>query len=229
MSLNAFQRIGWQFSAVDSRLHRISAGWKMAGMLAMCSAAFIGKSFPNLLALLALNVIGYRLGRVKTVEMWKDMRFFMIQTVIVVALYVLRDGIYDGVLPGLRTSLQILLFFMPGALFLRVTPSSQLMRSLRRWLPERIAFFVFISFRFIPYFAREISDISMAQQLRGARIDKRSLANPRNWPGLFHCLMVPLMIRVMKTAEDAALSAEARGFGKTGPSHSSFPVAKECE
>lgn len=196
----------------------------MAGMCAMCSAAFIGKSFPTLLVLLAVNILGYRVAHLKAVDLWKDLRFFLVQMLIVVALYVLKDGITEGVLPGIRTSLQILLFFMPGALFLRVTSSSQLMRCLRRWLPVRIAFFVFISFRFIPYFTREISDISMAQQLRGVRIDKRSLTRPVNWPALFHCLMIPLMIRVMKTAEDAALSAEARGFGKPcGAQHMKEP------
>ncbi|MDD4073865.1 MAG: energy-coupling factor transporter transmembrane component T [Desulfobacterales bacterium] len=212
MSLSS-QTLAYQFRSGDSLCHRMGAGWKMAGVCALCSAACIVKTVTGLTVLVGINLIGYGLARLKAVDLWRDIRAFLVQMAIVVALYMLRYG-SAGLFSGFRTSLQILLFFMPGALFLRTTSSSQLMKTLRRILPERIAFFVFISFRFVPYFTREFTDIVMAQQLRGARVTTRSLINPRNWPDMFHCILIPLMIRALKTAEDAALSAEARGFGK---------------
>ena len=41
----------------------------------------------------------------------------------------------------------------------------------------------------------------------------RALANPLCWKDLFFCLLVPILVRAMKTADEAALSAETRGFG----------------
>jgi len=186
----------------------------MLWMCGMCTAACMVKSVHGLLLLLVVHVAGYFLARLGVSELWRDIRFFLIQMVIVTGLYMLRDGIPDGIWPGIRTSLQVLLFFLPGALFLRTTPSSRIMSSLRRFMPRRLAFFVFISFRFLPYFAGEFHDISMIQQLRGVRLTPRYWIDPRNWRDIFHCMVIPLMVRAIKTADQAAMSAVARGFGK---------------
>ena len=52
----------------------------------------------------------------------------------------------------------------------------------------------------------------MAQRLRGARIAPRQLLNPFNWGDLVRCLLLPLMVRALQTAQEAADSAQARGF-----------------
>ncbi len=88
-----------------------------------------------------------------------------------------------------------------------------MMYGMRKIMPYRLSFLVFISLRFIPFFAREIREIATAQRLRGARLAPRELINPRNWGDLLHCLILPFIIRALKTADEAALSAEARGFG----------------
>jgi energy-coupling factor transporter transmembrane protein EcfT len=131
----------------------------------------------------------------------------------VIGLHAIRYGVPEGLAPGLRISLQIFLFFVPGIVFLRTTQASEMMRGLGRILPYRLSFLVFTSFRFVPLFAREIREIAMAQRLRGARLAPRDLLNPRNWLDTFHCVMVPLLVRALRTADEAALSAEARGFG----------------
>jgi energy-coupling factor transporter transmembrane protein EcfT len=87
------------------------------------------------------------------------------------------------------------------------------MHGLRRILPYRLAFLVATSLRFVPFFAREIHEIAVAQRLRGANLTARALVNPLCWKDLFFCLLVPILVRAMKTADEAALSAEARGFG----------------
>jgi energy-coupling factor transporter transmembrane protein EcfT len=116
--------------------------------------------------------------------------------------------------PGIRTALQILLFFMPGIVFLRTTQSSQIMRDLRRILPVRFSFLIVTSLRFVPFFARELHEIAMAQRLRGARLNPRQFINPRSWKDFLNCLMIPLIVRALKTANEAALSAEARAFNR---------------
>jgi energy-coupling factor transport system permease protein len=203
-----------QYRGGRSPVHRLPAGWKIVLTAAMSTAAFGAGDSTTLAVLAAINTGYYALARLRMADLWRDIRLFLVQTVIVVVLYMIRDGVEDGFWPGLRTGLQVLLFFLPGAVFLRTTQASQIMRSLQKIMSRRVAFFVFTSFRFIPFFAREMREIALVQRLRGARLDPRSLMNPKNWPDIFHCLMIPLIVRALKTAREAALSAEARGFGR---------------
>ena len=203
----------FQYQTVDSPVHRMGAGWKLILGTALCAAA-IGGTNPFLLAaLLIINACYYFLARLSVADLARDLWFFLIQMAVVIILYMIRYGIPEGIWPGVRTSLRILLFFLPGIILLRTTRISQMMYSMRKILPYRLAFLVFTSLRFIPFFAREVREIAMAQRLRGARLAPRELLNPRNWPDLLNCLLLPLIIRALKTADEAALSAEARAFG----------------
>jgi energy-coupling factor transporter transmembrane protein EcfT len=203
----------FQYRATDSPVHRMGAGWKLLLGTALCAAA-IGANNPWLLAaLLIVNAGYYFLARLSVAELLRDLWFFLVQMAVVIVLYMLRYGVPEGIWPGVRTSLRILLFFLPGIILLRTTRISQMMYSMRKILPYRLAFLVFTSLRFIPFFAREVREIAMAQRLRGARLAPRELLRPRNWPDLLNCLLLPLIIRALKTADEAALSAEARAFG----------------
>jgi energy-coupling factor transporter transmembrane protein EcfT len=105
------------------------------------------------------------------------------------------------------------LFFIPGMVFLRTTQASSMMKGLRRIVPYRILFLLFTSLRFVPFFAREIQEIVMAQKLRGAQLSARRAILPRFWGDAFFCVILPMLVRALKTADEAALSAEARGMG----------------
>jgi energy-coupling factor transport system permease protein len=67
--------------------------------------------------------------------------------------------------------------------------------------------------RFVPYFARELYDIAGAQRLRGARLDPRDLRRPGAWRDWIECVGVPMAVRAIHTANEAALAAEMRGIG----------------
>jgi len=203
----------FQYRVVDSPVHRMGAGWKMLIGAALCAAALGAQQPWFLAAMLAINAAYYFLARLSVYDLVKDLWFFLIQMAVVIVLYGLRYGFPEGIWPGVRTSVKILLFFIPGIILLRTTRISQMMYGLRRVMPYRLSFLVFVSLRFIPFFAREIREIAIAQRLRGACLSPRDLINPRNWNDLLHCLLVPLIIRALKTADEAALSAEARGFG----------------
>ena len=202
----------YEFQPKNSTIHRLNAKWKITLWLAMSITAFAAREPWSIAGLLILNIVFYLISRLSLLELWKDMRFFFIQMVIIVGLYVMRYGIESGMWPGIRTALQILLFFMPGIVFLRTTQSSQIMRDLRRILPVRFSFLIVTSLRFVPFFARELHEIAMAQRLRGARLNPRQFINPRSWKDFLNCLMIPLIVRALKTANEAALSAEARAF-----------------
>jgi energy-coupling factor transport system permease protein len=119
----------------------------------------------------------------------------------------------DGLGSGSLTALRIALFFLPGALLLRTTPSLQLVESMRRVLPARFSFAVGASMRFVPYFARELHDIVGAQRLRGARLAPRELWHPGAWRDWVECVGVPMAVRAIHTANEAALAAQVRGIG----------------
>ena len=208
---SGFKGNAFQYCAKNSPIHRMGPGWKIILALAF-SAAAIGAREPMALAgLLALNLAYYLFAHLGFVNLWRDIRFFLVQMAVIVLLYLIKYG-PEGLWPGLRTGSQILLLFLPGTVLLRTTQGTQMMQSLKKIMPERLAFLLFTSLRFVPFFARESREIMMAQQLRGAPVGIRYAWNPIHWKDLFQCLMIPLMVRALKTARSAALSAEARGF-----------------
>ncbi|MDD5105014.1 MAG: energy-coupling factor transporter transmembrane component T [Desulfuromonadaceae bacterium] len=197
-----------------SPVHRLAAGWKIA-VCALLSALAVGVRTPlELLALVAVSLLYYFAARLTPFDLWRDTRFFVFQALIVISLYCLHSGLSKGFWPGIRTSVQVILFYIPGAVLLRTTSTGDMMRGLRQVVPYRLSFLVFVSIRFVPFFFRELEEIMTAQRLRGARLLPRQLLDPRNWGDLFHCLLLPLMVRALKTAEDVSLSAEAREFGR---------------
>ncbi len=207
-----FRFNAFQYCAGNSYIHRLSAGWKIVLAIVLSAAAIAAREPWMLLSLLAINMACYVSAHLGFRNLWRDTRFFLIQMAVILLLFVLKYGIADGLWPGLRTGFQILLLFLPGTILLRTTQGTQMMRSLKRVMPERLSFLLFTSMRFVPFFARESREILMAQQLRGAPVGLRFVWNPVHWRDLFQCLMIPLMVRALQTARSAALSAEARGF-----------------
>lgn len=192
----------------------MGVGWKLLLGITLGVAAIAAQKPWSLALVLALDGAYYFCARLTLSDLWKDTRYLLVQALIVMGLYAARYGIPGGLWPGLRIALQIFLFFIPGIVFLRTTQAARMMQELSRVIPYRFSFLVYTSLRFVPLFAREIHEIRMAQQLRGARLQARDLLNPGNWRDMFHCLMIPLLVRALKIADEAALSAEARGFGR---------------
>jgi energy-coupling factor transport system permease protein len=204
----------FHYRDTGSALHRLAGGWKLLGVAALGAAVVAARGPLDLGLLVLVLVAGYRLARLSASELWQDTRWLLLQAGIVVILYVLRDG-PQGAASGTRTALQLLLFFLPGALLLRTTPSAQLLDVLRRWLPPRLAFGLSTSLRLLPAFARELNEIRMAQLLRGARLAPRDLWRPQAWRDWTACVGLPLAVRAIRMAEETALAAEIRGLPNT--------------
>jgi energy-coupling factor transport system permease protein len=202
-----------QYRAIDSPVHRMPSGSKLLTCSGLCIFSLLARD-PALLSLAtALCLLYYFLAGLTLTDLWRDTRFFFIQMLVLVSLFFYQYGYPAGLWRGIRTSLQIVLFFIPGIVFLRTTQASSMMRGLRRIVPYRIMFLLFTSLRFVPFFAREIQEIVMAQKLRGAQLSKRKIMHPGFWRDMFLCVVVPMLVRALKTADEAALSAQARGMG----------------
>ena len=214
VEMNHLTGYPFQFRPSNSPVHRLKAGWKL-GLATAMSVAAIAAHPPLILGgLLLLNIVFWVAAGLKWHDLWRDTRWFLVQTFIVVCLYAFRYGFPGGLWPGLRVGIQIFLFFLPGAILLRTTTGSRMTGSLRRVMPARMAFVISTSLRYIPVFAKELREIVMIQRLRGARITPHQLLNPHHWKDVLNCVFIPLMVRALKTADNASLSAEARGFGK---------------
>jgi energy-coupling factor transporter transmembrane protein EcfT len=217
-----------QYVTHDSPVHRLGAGWKVAASILLSALAVGARTPEELLALVLVALAWYFAARLTPLDLWRDIRFFVFQGAFVIGLYCLLHGVAQGLWPGVRTSVQIILFYIPGAVLIRTTRTGEMMRGLRKVVPYRLSFLVFVSIRFVPFFLRELEEITAAQRLRGARLLPRQLLAPRNWGDLFHCLLLPLMVRALKTAEDVSLSAEARAFG-TRKERTFFDIARLAE
>jgi energy-coupling factor transport system permease protein len=214
MAAAGFQPLAGQafhYRDTGSPLHRLGGGWKLLGLGVFGAAALAARGPLALGALAALGVGGYRLAGLRAAEVWQDVRWLALQGAVVVALYLLRDGA-AGVGPGVRTALQLLLFFLPGALLLRTTSSAQLREALHRALPPRLAFGLSTSLRLMPAFSRELHEIWMAQRLRGARLGPREIWRPQAWRDWTACVGLPLTVRAIRMAQETALAAEIRGL-----------------
>jgi len=203
-----------------SPLHRLGVGWKLLAVM-LGGAAAIGAHTPLALALLlGVWVGGYRLARLGAAELWQDARWLLLQGAVVVGLSALRDG-PAGAAVGLRAAAQIGLFFLPGALLLRTSPTGRVLATVQRALPPRLAFALATSLRFVPFFARELHEIVAVQRLRGARLAPRELWRPRAWRDAVECAGVPLAVRAIHTANEVARAAEVRGVAT--------PLEESCE
>lgn len=202
-----------QYRAVDSPVHRLPAGWKMLFSIVLSICILVIREPVPLLLVTAFCFAYYFVARLTLSDLWRDTRFFLVQLCILMALFLYQMGYPDGIWPGVRTSIQIMLFFIPGIVFLRTTQVSSMMKGLRGIVPHRVLFLLFTSLRFVPFFARETQEIIMSQRLRGARLAPRDIRRPAFWGDLFSCIILPLLVRALKTADEAALSAEARGMG----------------
>ena len=207
-----FRKSAFQYCAANSPIHRLGGGWKILVALVLSAAAVAAREWWTLMILLALNLACYFSARLGLANFWRDIRIFLVQLSVILLLYMLKYGPAEGFWPGLRTGSQILLLFLPSIVLLRTTQGSQMMEGLKWVMPRRLSFLLFTSLRFVPFFIREIREITMAQQLRGAPVGIRRAWNPMHWKDLFQCLMIPIMVRALKTARAAARSAEARGF-----------------
>jgi len=202
-----------QYRAIDSPIHRLPAGWKMLISTALSIWILMVREPQPLLLATAACFLYYFLARLNLSDLWRDTRFFLVQFFILQFLYLYQFGYPAGVWPGIRTSLQIVLFFIPGIVFLRTTQVSSMMKGLRKIVPYRILFLLFTSLRFVPFFAREMQEISLAQRLRGARLSPKQSRHLLFWHDVFSCIVLPMLVRAIKTADEAALSAQARGMG----------------
>jgi len=195
------------------RAGSIAVGAKLLGLMALSFLAFGSRTTTGLLWLTVINLALLLVFRYGFIFLRREIKIFLWQTAIIVSLYMLRFGWIDGFKPGAMISWQLSLAYMPGVIFIKTTPQPRIVEIFSAVAPYRAAFVMATCFKFIPLILTEIRNIYEGQVFRGAKILRRDLLNPCNWPDLVFCLALPVIIRSMNLAGEITLAAKARNFG----------------
>ncbi|GIU14516.1 MULTISPECIES: energy-coupling factor transporter transmembrane component T [unclassified Shewanella] len=147
------------------------------------------------------------------------------QLALTLPLYYLLHGeakLFEGVIVVLR----VFLAMLPGW-WLSSTQSPERLGEVLSWgLPAKWAFVIAASIGLLPYMLQETKEIYAIQCLRGANITPKALRNPKNWPELVYCVLLPVLIQLLKLSKQMAKAAKLRHFGKVNkPTH--WPSTRE--
>ncbi|MBN9024374.1 MAG: energy-coupling factor transporter transmembrane protein EcfT [Rhizobiales bacterium] len=188
----------------SSRLHRATAGAKLAGLLAVSLALFLLPSKPVVFASVPLAFTIYLSTGVPFRSLMTQLRGPAILLAIIFAFHLVFGSAAEGILTVARFAALILL----ASAVTLTTPVSE-MAELVEWLleplrpiginPEKVGLSIALAIRFVPLISEEFRHIREAQAARGLA------ANPL-------ALIVPLIIRTLKSADELADAIEARGY-----------------
>ncbi len=183
-------------------LHRVSAGWKLLGMLLAVTAVVFLRQ-PWQLAVAAAVLIGlYALARipprVAAAQLW-PMRWFLL----LVAVF---QVVFAGWQPAVMVCGTLLLTVAIAALVTvttRVTAMldvfRRLMHPFRRWVdPDRTGLLLALTIRCIPLMVDIVRDVSDARKARGVGFSLRAMA-------------APAVVRALRSADALGEALVARG------------------
>ena len=202
----------WGYVPGTSLVHRTPALVKMAVALASFFLFLRIERPVVLVAAIAAFTVLYVVSGLGIRYLWKDLCYVVVQACVLFVIVALIQPGFAGVRLGALVGMKLVLFFFPVALWLRTSLVSDLLYELRHAIAYKYLFLVGVAIRFLPYIIQEFHDIVEAQRLRGVALRFRSLISPRGLKEVSHCLLVPLLVRMLKTSEEIRLSAVSRGL-----------------
>ncbi len=188
----------------SSFIHRAPAAVKLLILLVGSAALFMVSSIPVHAAELVLIAGLFHAARLP----WRD-TFRQLRTVLIflVPIFLFHVFITDWVL-GLETVLRILVLLLLAVLVTLTTRPTEMIDVLEAAIrplrhvgvnPSKASMMLSMVVRFIPMMMREAQEILEAQRARG--LDRNAIA-----------LLMPLLIKTLKMADDLSEAIEARGY-----------------
>lgn len=188
----------------DSFVHRAPAAAKLAVLLICGAALFVVSSIPVHAAELALVAGLFHAARLP----WRD-AFRQLRTALIflVPIFLFHVFVTDWAL-GLETVLRILVLLLLAVLVTLTTRTTDMIDVLETAVrplrhigisPSRTGMMLSMVIRFIPMMMREAQEVLEAQRARG--LDRNAIA-----------LLMPLLIKTLKMADDLSEAIEARGY-----------------
>ena len=188
----------------DSFVHRLPAGAKLMILFAGSMALFAVSGIPVHAGELLVVAGLFRVARLP----WRDTLHQLRPALLfLVPIFLFHVFITDWAL-GLETVLRILVLLLLAVLVTLTTRLSDMIDVLERAIrplrhvginPSKVGMMLSMVIRFIPLMMREAQEILEAQRARG--LDRSAIA-----------LLVPLLIKTLKMADDLSDAIEARGY-----------------
>lgn len=187
-----------------SFIHRAPATVKLLILLIGSAALFMVSSIPVHAAELVLIAGLFHAARLPWRDTFRQLRTAMI---LLIPIFLFHVFITDWVL-GLETVLRILVLLLLAVLVTLTTKPTEMIdvleaaaRPLRHIgvNPSKASMMLSMVIRFIPMMMREAQEILEAQRARG--LDRNAIA-----------LLMPLLIKTLKMADDLSEAIEARGY-----------------
>ena len=187
-----------------SFIHRAPAAVKLLILLIGSAALFVVSSIPVHAAELVLIAGLFHAARLPWRDTFRQLRTAMI---LLIPIFLFHVFITDWVL-GLETVLRILVLLLLAVLVTLTTKPTEMIdvleaaaRPLRHIgvNPSKASMMLSMVIRFIPMMMREAQEILEAQRARG--LDRNAIA-----------LLMPLLIKTLKMADDLSEAIEARGY-----------------
>jgi biotin transport system permease protein len=186
-----------------SVLHRVSAGWKLLGMLLAITGVIL-LTAPWQLAVAAVLVAGgFALARIPPRDVWAQlwpMRWF----ILLIAIFQL---IFAGPVPAVMVCGSLLLTVAIAALVTLTTRVSEMLDVCQRLLrpfrplgvdPDRTGLVLALTIRCIPLMVDIVRAVSEARKARGAGFSLRAMA-------------APAVVRALRAADAMGDALVARG------------------
>jgi biotin transport system permease protein len=194
----------------DSPVHALPAGLKMGALLAVSAALLLVSSPVPPLAALPVTLGLFALARLRPGEVLPLLRPLPWVLVPLLLLHGALSGWQDAVRLVARLTVLLLL----ATLVSLTTRVSDQLEALGRALrplalvgvsPARLGLLLSLTLRFIPLVAEWTREVREAQRVRG--LEHHPLA-----------LLVPLLVKTLRTADALAEAIDARGFDSEDPS-----------
>lgn len=209
----------------NSLLHRLNPLTKLIISVFLCAACFAASRVSVIVALILIDLLAAKTAGIekRAIRMVTVLSKFCI-FLFIVQLLLIRQGepiftfgfikiTWEGVRFSLLMSLKLIGAALPLALILSVTKLIDLSNVLvsKLGIPFKYAFALTTAIRFIPVFSAEMQGIMETQTARGVRFDTKNFFKKI---GLIIPLCVPLLITSVSKIDEAAISAELRGFNR---------------
>lgn len=188
----------------NSALHRAAAGLKVLALMLLGTGVFLIPDWPVLVGVLVSVLLLYPVAGFGPRVLWAQIRPILWLLVLFFAVQLWLNDWQAGLVVIFRLA-AIVAF---AGLVTLTTKTSDMLAALERAMqplarfgvnPEKVSLAFSMVLRFIPVIAQVGHEIRDAQRARG--LDKSVLA-----------LVVPLIIRTLKTADDVADAIDARSF-----------------
>ena len=185
----------------SSPVHALKPGVKLALLTSLCTALFLIEGWLTLSVVGALVAIGYAVARLSLAHAYQSVKPALWMLALIFVVQILLNNVIFATYVVARFAVMI----WAASLVTLTTRSSEMIEGIEAvlrfspsWVPkEKIALSLALALRFIPVVRSVFEEVRQAQAARG--LDRNFIA-----------LLIPLIVRTLKSADEIAEAIEAR-------------------